>query len=139
MTNSLDSDAIHARFLSEWSEAEPSVPVFWENAPDKAPPQGHWVRFKVAPGSKRRDSFTRGPTRHSTRGRIEVQVFAPRGAGTAERDRLGDVAGVIFDEWRSDDNAIECSGAEYSTPTPDETDAWSMRRVSIPYLSRRFA
>lgn len=139
MITSLDSDALQQRFALEWNIAEPTVPVFWENAPDQAPPTGgHWLRFGIVPSTLRRVGFTRGQVRMEGQGRIEIQVFAPRGLGTGERDRLADAAASIFHEWRSPDGRIQCSGADVFAPSADERDAWSMRRVSIPYLSRRF-
>lgn len=139
MITSLDTQTLQQRFVQQWGAAEPGVPVFWENAPDQATPaNGHWLRFAVSPGETRRAGYTRGNSiRHESRGRVEIQVFAPRGAGTGERDRLADVAATIFKEWKSADGRLECSGADFSASTPNETDAWSMRRVSIPYLSRR--
>lgn len=140
MIASLDTAALQQRFALEWASAEPATPVFWDNEPVDAPPDdGHWLRFVVAPSQVRRVGFTRGgQVRMEGRGRVEIQVFAPRSTGTAERDRLADAAAMIFREWKSADGRIECSGADIFATPPDEADRWSMRRVSIPYLSRRF-
>lgn len=141
MSMSQDAATIQQRFAQEWPTLNPTVPVAYENAAASIPPENeHWLRFAIVPSAVAPSSFGPSIRRYEAVGRIEIQVFAPRGSGTALRDALADEAAAIFRNWRSPDGAVECKvGAELSTPPADEREAWSMRRVSIPYLSRRLA
>lgn len=141
MSSNLDASALQSHFALQWGIINPGVPIYFENGPAAAPPQaGHWARFAVQPAALQPVSFGATQRRYEGSGRVEIQIFAPRGIGTLERDSLADEAAAIFRNWRSADGAVECKlGAELSTPPADEREAWSMRRVSIPYLSRRLA
>ncbi len=141
MNSNQDVAALQSHFALQWSILNPDTVVYFENSPAAPPPENaHWLRFAVQPSSFLPVSFGTSQRRYEGAGRVEIQIFAPRGAGTALRDTLADEAAGIFRNWRSGDGAVECNrGAELSTPPADEREAWSMRRVSIPYLSRRLA
>lgn len=138
MSASADTDILQARFAGEWAALNPGVPVIYENAPAEAPPKdAPWLRFAVRPQALQRAGYTAGASRHEGIGRVEVQVFVPRGSGTAMRDLLADEAGEILRGWRSTNDLLRCGEPEFTTPTPDEREQWSMRRVSVPYRSTR--
>lgn len=138
MTVARESEVIQARFL-EVSAGWPSPPqILYDNQPAETPIRdGPWMRFAIRPGAERVGGFPGISPRRTFRiGRVEMQVFVPRGTGTAEIDRITDLCAGVFRFWRYADPelVIRCGVAECSAL---DDDIHLARRVSIPYESEQ--
>lgn len=124
---------IRSRFNTEWATAQPTVPVFFDNAGDDVtPPQNSaWVRLTVLPGESRQVEM--GRLRRWRRvGQIVVQIFVPAASGTGLAQELGDavrdvfegrtVSGVIFRATSLNRVSLEGAWLQYNATTNFQAD-----------------
>lgn len=104
---------------------------------ENQPPEEHdetrpFVRWTVLPGPSRQVGIS--PALFLHKGSAVLQVFTPKGAGTAQAHDLAEALESSFRQWRSDDRAVRIVGMErVSGPDRD----LHQLNVRLHYESRR--
>lgn len=134
MSNSLDLDRLTNRFVTRWAALGRTEPVGYDNAPPENR-SGAWVRFSVRPGASERTSYTIGQTRILQLGRVVIQVFVPRGVGTALASEIADDAASIFRLWKSSEAELRTFEPELTVVPTRDDDEFFQINVSVRYES----
>ena len=135
MTFVQDANAIQAIFAQRAGSLPNAPVIIYENAPGSAPPlDAPWIRFAVRPLAERQAAFTQpGQTRHIRLGRVEIQIFVPRGTGTAALEGLTEAVASI---WRgASTGEIRFRGIDVFNI---DEERYLARRLSILYETSRY-
>lgn len=111
----MDVDTLNAKFWATAlnytdkdgnTVAVPEAQILVENGPaqevDETAP---YVRWEISPGASQR--VTQGETRlFKNLGTAHLEVFVPKGVGTAVADEIRESLIAALADWRSDDKAL---------------------------------
>lgn len=131
----IDLSNIRARFKAQWN-ATTTITLMAE-APERAVSKSDtYVRFSINPEDIERRTMGSGGIFNGY-GHIYLQVFTPKGDGTATAYEKAEAFAAIFREWRSADGKLVCGRETYTTiPSGPKTDPdYFCVKVSVPYTS----
>lgn len=127
---------IETKFQTDWTAANPSVPIRFKNVPWKQPTSGEWVALTIIPGDGRQDSLGSGKLERQL-GIIVVQVFTPKGGGSRRSLTLADsVASVFRYQTLSDANVAVVLRTPMLTNVGERSDAYQ-DNVRVPFQAER--
>ena len=108
----MDVDALNAKFwdtaltYNGGADTIPESQILTENGPTQEVDESlPWVRWTISPGASQR--VTQGQTRlFKNLGTAHLEVFIPKGTGTATGEEIRESLIAEMAEWRSDDKTL---------------------------------
>lgn len=131
--SNIDRKTLTARFKAAWN---PTVPALYDNQPNVTMPTTAYVHFSVRQGDSQHYAGDRFTGSKLQLGRVWIQVFVPAQTSTGLADSLLDAFCAIFENWNSDDYAIEVATRDDNAPAM-QPNGMMMFSTSIPWKSIR--